>query len=54
VDLVPGQRYALVCFVSGPDGQAHAIKGMNAEFRAEEGARQGATAGSAGGRDGQP
>jgi hypothetical protein len=49
VDLVPGQRYALVCFVAGPDGQAHALKGMNAEFRAE-GARQGATVGSAGGR----
>ncbi len=31
VDLEPG-RYALVCFVQDPDGQQHALKGMNAEF----------------------
>ncbi len=34
VDLVPGRRYAVVCFVRDPDGQAHALKGMNSEFRA--------------------
>lgn len=32
VDLVPG-RYGLVCFVPGPDGVAHGVRGMNAEFR---------------------
>lgn len=37
VDLVPGQRYALVCFLSTPAGELHALKGMNAEFRATAG-----------------
>lgn len=32
VDLEPG-RYALICFVPGPDGEAHARKGMSSEFR---------------------
>lgn len=34
VDLAPGRRYALVCFISDRDGVVHALKGMNAEFRA--------------------
>ncbi|HUP68638.1 MAG TPA: sialidase family protein [Acidimicrobiales bacterium] len=34
VDLVAGRRYALVCFVRDSDGRIHAVKGMNAEFRA--------------------
>lgn len=34
VDLAPGVRYAMVCFVVDPDGQNHAVKGMSAEFRA--------------------
>lgn len=33
VDLLPGQRYALLCFVRDPDGTSHALKGMAAEFR---------------------
>lgn len=33
VDLQPGQRYALVCFVYDRDGEVHARKGMVAEFR---------------------
>lgn len=37
VDLIPGQRYALVCFLSTPAGELHALKGMNAEFRATAG-----------------
>lgn len=32
VDLVPGQRYAMVCFVRDEDGRTHAQKGMTAEF----------------------
>jgi uncharacterized cupredoxin-like copper-binding protein len=32
VDLGPG-RYAMVCFIEGRDGTAHALKGMNSEFR---------------------
>jgi hypothetical protein len=31
VDLEPG-RYALLCFVREPDGEPHALKGMNSEF----------------------
>ncbi len=31
VDLEPG-RYAMVCFVSDPDGKQHGIKGMASEF----------------------
>lgn len=34
VDLVPGVRYALICFVEDDDGQTHATKGMSSEFRA--------------------
>ncbi len=34
VDLLPGVRYALICFVEDPDGQSHAQKGMASEFRA--------------------
>lgn len=34
VDLVPGNRYAMICFVVDPDGESHAAKGMSAEFRA--------------------
>lgn len=34
VDLVPGQRYALICFLRGPQGQEHEQLGMNSEFRA--------------------
>lgn len=34
VDLVPGVRYAMVCFlVDEFDDTSHAIKGMNSEFR---------------------
>ncbi len=34
VDLEPGRRYAFICFLRDPDGQPHALKGMNSEFRA--------------------
>lgn len=34
VDLVPGRRYAFICFVTTPDGESHAVKGMTSEFRA--------------------
>lgn len=34
VDLLPGVRYAIICFVEDPDGQSHAQKGMASEFRA--------------------
>lgn len=34
VDLEPGRRYALVCLVTGDDGQSHAEKGMTWEARA--------------------
>lgn len=33
-DLTPG-TFAMACFISAPDGQRHAVKGMVAEFRAE-------------------
>lgn len=33
VDLTPGVRYAMVCFVDDADGVPHALKGMNSEFR---------------------
>lgn len=33
VDLAPGTRYALVCFVQGPDGKSHALQGMASELR---------------------
>lgn len=34
VDLAPGVRYAMICTVRAADGQTHALKGMNSEFRA--------------------
>ncbi len=34
LDLEPGQRYALLCFLPTDDDSNHAYKGMNAEFRA--------------------
>ena len=34
VDLVPGARYAMVCFVLDRDDVSHAQKGMATEFRA--------------------
>lgn len=34
VDLAPGVRYALVCFLPDAEGKAHALRGMNSEFRA--------------------
>ncbi len=33
VNLAPGQRYALICFATNPDGQSHALLGMSSEFR---------------------
>lgn len=33
VDLVPGRRYALICFVRDPGGTVHALRGMNSEFQ---------------------
>lgn len=33
VDLVPDQRYAIICFARDPDGGSHAQQGMVAEFR---------------------
>ncbi len=34
VELAPGVRYALVCFlVDDQDNQSHAVKGMTSEFR---------------------
>ncbi len=35
VDIEPG-RYAMVCFVTDPDGVFHGLKGMNSEFRVPE------------------
>ena len=32
LSLTPG-RYAMVCFLKGADGTAHAFKGMSSEFR---------------------
>lgn len=32
LDLASG-RYAMICFLRGPDGQQHAVQGMSAEFR---------------------
>jgi hypothetical protein len=45
VDLEPS-RYAMVCFVEGPDGVFYGRKGMNSEFRVIErpGTRPRATA----------
>jgi hypothetical protein len=36
VDLVPGQRYALVCFARDAEDQSHALLGMATEFRARD------------------
>lgn len=36
VDLAPGQRYAMICFVVDLDEKSHAVKGMTSEFRAGE------------------
>lgn len=36
VDLVPGQRYGMFCLVQTSDGEPHARKGMNSEFRIGE------------------
>lgn len=33
VDLIAGNRYALICFAIAPDGEGHALKGMASEFR---------------------
>lgn len=33
VDLLPGARYGLICFVRDEDGTSHALKGMHFEFR---------------------
>lgn len=33
VDLIAGQRYALICYAQDPDGTPHALKGMSSEFR---------------------
>lgn len=41
VDLVAGQRYAMVCFTVDPDGVSHAVKGMTSEFRAGGGTTPG-------------
>lgn len=38
VDLVPGQRYALLCFIVDATGRSHALQGMSSEFRAGRGA----------------
>lgn len=34
VDLVPGARYAVVCFLADSDRTLHALRGMASEFRA--------------------
>lgn len=47
VDLIPGQRYAFVCFAHTPSGEAHSQKGMTWEFRVDGGS-------SAPGRDPAP
>lgn len=36
VDLVPGRRYALLCFLRDDEGIVHATKGMASEFRAAD------------------
>lgn len=33
VDLAPGRRYAIICFLRDDDGRPHALKGMTGEFR---------------------
>lgn len=34
VNLAPGDRYGVICLLQAPDGEPHALKGMNSEFRA--------------------
>lgn len=36
VNLLPGQRYAILCTMVGEDGEGHSKKGMALEFRAGE------------------
>lgn len=43
-DLIPGRRYALVCFITAPDGEGHANKGMTWEARAGGGSATPSTA----------
>lgn len=33
VNLVPGKRYAMICFLLDAQGRNHALRGMNTEFR---------------------
>ena len=33
VNLTPGVKYALICFLADPDGTSHAHEGMTSEFR---------------------
>lgn len=47
VDLAPGRRYAMVCFVRDSDGVTHAVKGMSSEFRVEGAAPTTTTTGAA-------
>lgn len=39
VELVPGGRYALVCFVKDDQGVSHALQGMASELRTPRNAR---------------
>jgi hypothetical protein len=41
VDLLPDQRYALICFARDPDGHSHAQQGMVSEFRTPSAASNG-------------
>lgn len=34
VDLIPGRRYAFVCFARSAEGEMHGLKGMTFEFHA--------------------
>jgi hypothetical protein len=36
VDLMPGQRYALICFARTADNRSHAVLGMASDLRAED------------------
>lgn len=38
-DLSAG-RYAMLCFISAPDGEPHALKGMHTEFTVGEGSER--------------
>lgn len=37
VNLAPGQRYAMICYVVDADGEPHYRKGMSSEFRTPPG-----------------